>query len=1265
MELTYPAGPAAVPADLIESARGLRRLARIAGLALATFFLAYFALAAWLALSAGRLLGAASTVGENWGWLLLAGLAASWLAVMMLKPLFSATRGEAQGVEISSEEQPRLFGFLYRLADEARATRPHRVFLSGRMAATLSWDASVANLFLRPALQLEIGLPLVSSLSLGELKAVLAHEFAHFSRRMPATARWVYLAWRVAAHLLGSRDRLDGALQRLTQADIRIAWVGRPLTLLASSLRSLQELAFRDLVHAQRRLAREIEARADLVGVSLAGSDALVHALYRLRAADLAWARSSAFVASEQQAGRPVRDVVAIYERMVELLRVVLARPGFGLVPPLPRAGVERHRLFTAETSLPPRLWSMHPSNAEREQVMKRVYVSAPLDDRPAWDLFDDAPGLRSRVAMSVTRAESAAAAPLEESLKRLNESYERAYVGKAFRGAYLDRSPVRLAARAADLYDVLPEPPVARALASLYPESLATELERAGDLEHELALLEAAQRARAPAGFFRHRNRVLQLAEIPHAIAQLREEIAALSRSLLDHDRRCRAAHLAAAAGLKTGWEEYLRGLGRMLHYAEHSEINLRDAHGFLVHVVTSVTARGRMNEAQLEELVQAATELHEVLRTLHQDAREVVLDRTVARRLHAGSWPGYLGDYALDVPTAETINNWLRAIDTAVAWARTRLEALRDASLEQLLLSETQVARFVRQRLTPGAAPPPSRVPVTYAVMLPGQERPRREHAGWWERVETSDGSVPMLTRVGVAGALLVAILAATASIGGSTVTIYNGLARIVRVHLDHDEVDVPALSRAYVRIGDEDVTVSTHATDGRLIEEFEASLAAPQAGYVYNVAGVSPLVEWTATYGKTSGEAQRDLGAPRWIATRADYLFEEPPAVLPTEGGGAARTVLTGMADSRPEQILSVLPEAEHARVIDVHARWDDSGWRHTGLWLLLASERAGFRSVLAHRLAATPHDALALRMEQDTTTTAQQRAHVCNRHTALAAATPANADLQYIAARCLPTEEEKKLAFLRHHRSWPENGWLALAAGNTYAEQGRWVPAQTLLEQARLQVPALSDFLAVDVARLRRLVAGEEPASLDDLERDSALVGFLRAMETGAGFEESPLLAYGDLAAGRLVEALDRAAGAMEPHARVLRLAAASDGASAELIDRAVKLPLPQGIDHDTIWAAIGLAARQGLPLEPYYEIALKTVRPDATAMRTFIEAVRSGAAPATAEAALEGVHMKSRAHAYSAAVVLLGKKAPAPWRERARRMLFAYERPWFE
>ncbi|MGX8249526.1 hypothetical protein, partial [Escherichia coli] len=64
----------------------------------------------------------------------LVGGCSAFLCVFMLKALLFMERGGAPNhVELHPEEQPQLFAFLYRLADEAGAPRPHRVYLSARV----------------------------------------------------------------------------------------------------------------------------------------------------------------------------------------------------------------------------------------------------------------------------------------------------------------------------------------------------------------------------------------------------------------------------------------------------------------------------------------------------------------------------------------------------------------------------------------------------------------------------------------------------------------------------------------------------------------------------------------------------------------------------------------------------------------------------------------------------------------------------------------------------------------------------------------------------------------------------------------------------------------------------------------------------------------------------------------------------------------------------------------------------------------------------
>lgn len=150
MQFPYPSGPGAVPADLTAATPAYRRHAWLAVLSLLGFIALYLALFGWLALTAWRL-GSAVLAGSAHNPLLagLVAFGAGFLAIFMAKALIFIKRGSNDGlVEIQAAEQPQLFGFLQRLADDAGAPRPHRVFVSARVNAAVFYDLSILNLLL-------------------------------------------------------------------------------------------------------------------------------------------------------------------------------------------------------------------------------------------------------------------------------------------------------------------------------------------------------------------------------------------------------------------------------------------------------------------------------------------------------------------------------------------------------------------------------------------------------------------------------------------------------------------------------------------------------------------------------------------------------------------------------------------------------------------------------------------------------------------------------------------------------------------------------------------------------------------------------------------------------------------------------------------------------------------------------------------------------------------------------------------------------------
>jgi Zn-dependent protease with chaperone function len=753
-----------------------RSRAALAAACLLVFVLLYFGLTGAFLLSAWRLVAHAE-FGQPSG-LAAYSLAACalLLAAFMLKALFSIRPASPEGLlEVTPEQQPRLFRFLHELADAAGAPRPHKVFVSARVNAAVFYELSLASLFVPAPKNLEIGLALVNALTLGELRAVLAHEFGHFAQRSMALGRWVCVAQQIAGQLLARRDKFDATLSRLGEADASLKMVLSPVRLLIWSIRSLMEPVFGLVLLAQRALSREMEMQADLVAVALTGSDALVHALHRLPSADDAWARTLQFAQGERSAGRATRDLFAIQKRITERMAAVLDEPGHGQPPPLPPSEPERHRLFQPELGQLPRMWLTHPHNHEREANAKRRYLAAPIDPSPAWSLFAGAGALRQRISAGLQGAEAPPPAGLAHSLAALERQFQREPFEARYCGVYFRRPLTRHVCGHRQLRDPAPPAPSGDD-APLYPASLREEVRRLRRLEPELGQLSAliAGALSAPGGVVRLRGEEFRRRQLPLALRRVQDEVDAVTRRLREHDFRCRSWHRGAAARIGGGWGDCLDGLLALLHYAEHTEANLRDAHGLLRHSAQVALAAGGLSDADAVRLLGHAAALQRLIGQVYRERDGVRLERAVAARLDlAGDWSGLLGECTLPAPSGANLHSWMPAADSWIGHLCACLSSMREAALEQLLVTEDVVAQHAREAWHPAPpalpAPPAPRVPVGYPILLLGAERKRDGRPGWWSRFQRADGFIAGMARMAVASAVVAGVLGMGSGFGG----------------------------------------------------------------------------------------------------------------------------------------------------------------------------------------------------------------------------------------------------------------------------------------------------------------------------------------------------------------------------------------------------------------------------------------------------------------------------------------------------------------
>ena len=1314
----YPPGPREVPADLTAPTAAYKRSSWLAFAGLIAFVLLYVGLTGYFGWLVYRLVRDSLHSGTVGGFFLA--IPPLLFGLFLLRGLFVVKHtADPTRVEVREEDEPALFAFVRRIADDTGAPRPHRVFLSARVNAAVFYDLSFRNLLFPSRKNLEIGLGLVNALSLDELKAVVAHEFGHFAQRTMAIGRWVYMAQQIVGHIVATRSWLDSVLGWISRIDLRVAWIGWIMRLFVWAIRAVLDTAFRIIILAHRALSREMELQADLVSVSVSGSDSLIHALHRLGPADDAWERAVGFAGGQAARKKPVADLFAVQEKVLDRLRWVLNDDSLGATPALPERRPEAHRVFEEELAQPPRMWSTHPPNGEREANAKKLYLPSKLDPRSAWALFRDPAATRRAVTQRFAEAAFGEAkdepAPIEESLALIDEDYAIPSLDRRYRGAYLNRTVVGAVAQVADLYapigaeqsDGMPTarrraapegggvPPrsgatdvfvdeepeaIVRRLDALYPESLKEQLERASELRREQSLLTALQDGilSAPGGVIRYRGREIPRKQLTEVIERVKREHTEADNAVLAHDRACRTAHRIAARRLGGGWEDYLVSLASLLHYADHASADVRDAIEHMHHVLNIVTADGHVSSGERVRLLSACQDVWNTISAAFSQREDVALPARVRETLEAESWMEALaGGFDLSPPHDQNLGDWLRVVDSWAYSTSDTLGALASRTLEALLEAEAEVERALREGAELPEAPQVASAPRQYSTLVLGQERERQKKLGWWDRFQLADGFVPGAARLAVASGLLLPAMLFTGSAGEATVTIYNGLGIPVEVSIDGESEVVSPRGVASIDVAtNAHAQVVARASSGREIERFEADADYAWGDYVYNVASASPLVEWTASYGSASERPERPLGTVRWHQTSVDAIFTEPPrsVSLPRGSSGTTRDALAGLADAPPMmQVGNCSDPAERQAMIEAHLRWDPSDDPKLGEWMSHVEDEATLLAIVRERLEAEPGRVLWLRLEQDAAGDA--RAEVCARHRELAAAAPESADYAYLATRCIEDEAARDAAFVEQHQRHLSHPWLAMAAGYEHAGHARWDEALSLLSACRIgETSTFFSAIAIDVARIRR-VRAEVPSAvvLDDLIADSQPLRFLLSFDgigvpPGDPASELFMAPWRSLARGELEGVLG--ALAMDPNSApaqstLLRLVAASDGATPAMVAEAFALAPDAGINARTVWPTMALAVREGRDPQPFIAFARENAEEESEAMISLLDAGPLAADPSgTMHGVVAGLDPVFRGHALVMGIVLLGDAAPAEWRHDARALLFTSERPYF-
>lgn len=330
-------------------------------LVMIVFGLAWVLLCALIAYALGIYVGGFVTVFLGLGLIGMGLFIFFFLIKFIFSPAIKIDR--SQFLEIKQEQQPALFELIHETVGEVKTNFPKKVYLTADINASVFYDATFWSMFFPVRKNLMIGIGLMNSVSTIELKAILAHEFGHFSQRSMKLGSYVFHVNKVIYNLLHENDNYASWLNGWSSLSSFFLLFSKGAVVIIQGIQNILIKTYKPLNLNYRGLSREMEFHADAVAASVTGSAPLISALLRIEFADQALATLLDFYSNKIPSSKKTNN---IYPQHLFLVQHLSKNAEIPLIDGLPYLSLEDYKKFQGTKLVLEDQWSSHPSNLQR-----------------------------------------------------------------------------------------------------------------------------------------------------------------------------------------------------------------------------------------------------------------------------------------------------------------------------------------------------------------------------------------------------------------------------------------------------------------------------------------------------------------------------------------------------------------------------------------------------------------------------------------------------------------------------------------------------------------------------------------------------------------------------------------------------------------------------------------------------------------------------------------------------------------------------------
>lgn len=309
-----------------------------------------------------------------------------FIFIFLVKFIFSSFKYDRSSlIEINRTHEPELFKLIDEVVEAVGTQKPKKVSLSPDVNASVSYNSAFWSMILPIKKNLTIGLGLINSTNVSELKGILAHEFGHFSQRSMKVGSYVNQANKIIHSTLYDNENFDSILNKFANTHAIIFFFAKLSFLIITGIKWVLQKTYEFLYKKHMSLSRQMEFHADAIAATVVGTEVKSNALLRLDLSEMALINSVNFYRTHPEK----YNTKNIFENQTSLMHFFAREFRHPIINGLPKIEMNDLNRYNNTKLIIEDQWASHPTMQQRiEKIAKLNIPSENTDHRLAKNLL-------------------------------------------------------------------------------------------------------------------------------------------------------------------------------------------------------------------------------------------------------------------------------------------------------------------------------------------------------------------------------------------------------------------------------------------------------------------------------------------------------------------------------------------------------------------------------------------------------------------------------------------------------------------------------------------------------------------------------------------------------------------------------------------------------------------------------------------------------------------------------------------------------------